>query len=69
MSSDLQPHQQRVVDEFNDLDSKIAKLSTFIYGNIYKTLPGDEQRLLSVQLVHMQGYRRILNMRIALFQQ
>ena len=63
----LAPHQQRVVAEKNDLDEKIAKLTAFIGGTIFASLPEDERSRLSIQLQHMNGYSEILGQRIAAF--
>jgi hypothetical protein len=66
-ASTLQPHQQRVVDEHADLSSKIVKLEAFVGTEMFKSLSEDEQERLRAQLVPMEGYRRILAMRIAAF--
>lgn len=61
----MAPHQQRVVDEKNDLNEKLGKLSSFISGSeIYKKLPYDEQCRLKAQLFAMQMYFNILDDRI-----
>lgn len=60
----MQPHQQRVVDEKSELDEKLSKLSIFISGEIFKTLPNDEQERLTLQQFHMGQYSMILQQRI-----
>lgn len=65
--NELQPHQQRVVDEQAELDKKILALCIFIAGKIYKTLPKDEQDRLFKQKELMCGYSDILGERIAAF--
>lgn len=61
------PHQQRVIAEKTDLDAKIVKLTAFLTGEIYPTLPQAEQARLTRQLNHMRDYSLVLNERIAGF--
>ncbi|WP_042847883.1 crAss001_48 related protein [Providencia rettgeri] len=63
----MQPYQQRVVDEKAELDGKITKLTTFINGDICKTLEHRDQELLSKQLGHMRSYSETLSQRIERF--
>ena len=63
----LQPHQQRVVDERHELMFKVDKLKAFLGGEIFKTLPADEQQRLSRQAEVMTEYDSILKERIAHF--
>lgn len=63
----MQDFQQRVVDEHKELASKLDKLNQFIKGDIYKSLPGDEQMRLNHQAKAMSEYAFILNDRIAHF--
>lgn len=63
----MQPHQQRVVDEKRELDDKIQKLTAFFNTEIYRGLRSAEKRLLSNQLMHMNGYSEVLADRISLF--
>jgi hypothetical protein len=63
--TDLQPHQQRVVDEKSELDVKIVALTAFIYGNpLHAGLDMDEQDRLAAQLSVMAEYSDILAARI-----
>ena len=64
----MQPHQQRVVDEKSELDTKAKALSEFI-GNspIFETLDPAEQERLKVQNDVMWQYSEILGARIAAF--
>jgi hypothetical protein len=66
MSSYL-PHQQRVIDEKNELDSKLTALKSFFDNPIFKTLDQQNQDLLSSQETAMEEYSQILAERIALF--
>lgn len=65
---ELQPHQQRVVDEQAELDQKAYALSEFIkYSNIFPTLDVAEQARLKEQNEVMWQYSEILGARIAAF--
>lgn len=66
--SELQPHQQRVVDEKIELDKKATALSSFIgHSPIFDTLDPEEQERLKVQNDIMWQYSEILNARITAF--
>ena len=59
------PHQQRVVDEKNELDVKIEKLDIFIKTNpIFGQMELQDQQLLDEQLKHMNAYWNVLRQRI-----
>ena len=64
----MQPHQQRVVDEANELNDKREKLSAFISGNpIFSGLDMVQQGLMKTQLHAMTAYLEVLNLRISYF--
>jgi hypothetical protein len=63
----LQPHQERVVREKEELDDKIAKLDTFIHGGVYVGLNESERMRLMRQFCHMKDYSNVLGERIAAF--
>lgn len=64
----LQPHQQRVVDEKAELDKKATALSQFIgHSPIFDTLDPAEQERLREQNDVMWQYSEILGARIAAF--
>ena len=64
----MQPHQQRVVDEYNELVEKTSKLGAFILDNsIYKSLEKDEQKDMQVQYDAMCVYVDTLERRIKRF--
>ena len=66
--SNLQPHQQRVVTERDELATKLRALTVFIDLNAtFSSLPKREQELLQQQEVLMRNYVSVLNQRIALF--
>lgn len=59
--------QQRVLDEKNELNERIHKLSDFIADPGYLALLPADQRLLSVQLSTMKAYSEVLELRAARF--
>ena len=64
----MQPHQQRVVDEYNELVEKTSKLGAFILDNpIYRSLEEDEQKDMKVQYDAMCVYTDALKRRINRF--
>jgi len=63
----MQPHQQRVVDEKTELDSKIERLRAFFDTPIYGGLPEAERTRLQTQRIAMSTYSEILGERIAAF--
>jgi len=64
----MEAHQLRVVQEKEDLDDKINKLTTFTtQSDIFKTLDSDEKVLLNLQLLVMTQYSDILGRRIQAF--
>jgi hypothetical protein len=68
MTQPLQPHQQRVVTERDELSVKLNALTIFIDSNTtFATLPKREQELLQQQEALMANYVRVLDQRIALF--
>lgn len=65
---ELQPHQQRVVEEKAELDKKAKALSQFIgHSPIFDTLDAAEQERLKEQNDVMWQYSEILGARIAAF--
>lgn len=67
MTKEMQPHQQRVIDEKIALDEKLNKLKEFLVSSIFDSLTMQEQTLLQAQSDYMQGYSNILAERITLF--
>lgn len=68
MKTELQPHQQRVVDEFNELKDKTSKLGAFILDNpIYLNVPSEEQKDMKTQYDAMCIYCDTLERRISRF--
>ena len=63
----MQPHEQRVVDEKNELGEKLEKILAFIQTDFYKGLSEKEQELLYFQSQVMEDYYEVLQQRIELF--
>ena len=63
----MAPHQQRVVDEKTALDGNRGRLTTFIGGDIFRSLDNLEQSRLNRQLEAMTLYSNILGERIEAF--
>ena len=64
----MQPHQERVVTESNELREKLTKLAAFISGNkTFEALPAEDQSLLRQQRDIMSEYLDVLGARIARF--
>lgn len=63
----LQPHEQRVVDERTDLIEKITKLHAFLKTEIFENLQEKDQELLEEQVQIMMNYSDVLLKRINRF--
>jgi len=64
----MQPHEERVVAEQEELAKKLVNLRDFIRSSaIFKDLASDEQARLKTQEFHMSMYWRVLGDRIAEF--
>ncbi|MCT4181920.1 hypothetical protein KRE40_03610 [Elizabethkingia meningoseptica] len=64
----LQPHQQRVVDELNEVRERHSKLGAFILDNpIYLSLPKEEKKDLKIQCNAMAIYVDTLERRVSRF--
>lgn len=63
----MQPHEQRVVDERNELINKTAKLDDFRRGDIFAGLAYEDRKLLTAQRSAMQAYIEVLDLRISRF--
>ncbi len=56
----MQPHEQRVVDERNELGEKLIKLRAFLGGDLFSSLSINDQVLLTRQEAAMDEYLSIL---------
>ena len=63
----MAPHQQRVVTEREELIHKLDKLTEFLKGDLFKSLPVVEQERLSRQHGIMEQYSNVLAERIVHF--
>lgn len=63
----LQPHQQRVIEEKEQLEERLAKLHGFIDGDLYSTLDEAERSRLRQQRYYMSGYLQALRERVDAF--
>ena len=64
---ELQPHQQRVVEERAELEDKLGKLQAFITGERFATVSDAEQGRLVLQHKLMKSYALVLEQRIDAF--
>lgn len=64
---ELQPHQQRVVEERTELEDKLGKIHAFITSEKFASIPDDEQGRLVLQHKLMESYALVLEQRIAAF--
>jgi hypothetical protein len=63
----MQPHQQRVVTEKDELAERLTKLNAFMSTQIHDGLASEEKIRLAKQACAMKDYLDILNDRIAAF--
>ena len=63
----LQPHQQRVLVEEQELRERVRALADFVDDGVFRTLPFPEQDRLRRQLGYMTGYLVVLGERVASF--
>ena len=67
MTDQMQPHQQRVLEEKTLLGSKIERLTAFVEGEFMQSIGIDDQVDLRVQLAQMTAYHETLGRRISRF--
>lgn len=66
----LEPHQERVVDEKDELDDRLRKLKKFIDTNQqFNELPDKDKELMRKQSVAMEAYASVLDERIKIFRE
>lgn len=61
------PHEQRVIDEHQELHEKLSRLSVFLNTDTCMTLPFEERSLLMRQRKIMEEYAEVLSDRIDRF--
>ena len=64
----MQPHQQRVIDEQAELETRLGKLTAFLQTDQYSDLDIEDQSLLFRQAVIMKRYLNVLKGQIARFE-
>jgi len=64
----MQPHQERVIVERDELKNRLDKLNAFLNGDVFKALPEIEQSDLLRQEAAMSKYFDALNSRISRFE-
>ena len=64
----MEPYQDRVVEEREELSKKLGQLGEFLGSEVYSGLPAGEQRLLVRQHQLMFEYGAILGKRIEKFE-
>lgn len=64
---ELQPHQQRAINERVELEIKIEKLAQFINGSVFNALSNNDKLILRLQCAAMVMYSSILETRIETF--
>lgn len=60
-----EPWQERIINERNDLEFKLHRLTNFIDSTLFDTLPKAEQGRLQRQKLIMIDYVAVLNERVA----
>lgn len=63
----LQPYQQRVMDEMVELNERKSRLDKFIVAESFLSLDKTDQGLLLAQSEAMGAYLRILGLRVLRF--
>lgn len=64
----MEPYQQRVIEEKQELDAKREKLAAFIASDTFKTMKDwQEASRLKAQAIVMKQYSDILEARIKAF--
>jgi hypothetical protein len=67
MTTPYKPHEQRVIDEAKELNTKLSALRTFQLEDFFDTLAAEDQALLMMQEMAMQNYLSILHRRVERF--
>ena len=66
-AAQLEPYQQRMLDEHAELSDRISKLEAFTGTEMFEQIPELERCLLNHQLIAMHSYAGILRHRIRLW--
>lgn len=65
----MQAHEERVVEEYNDLVEKLDKLVVFLESEPFMKLEDEDRKLLALQSASMATYIYILEQRIDRFKE
>ena len=66
VKGDLQPWQQRLIDERNELTERIDKLEKYIEEAVYEpAISNAEYRLMQIQFYAMCAYKGALSQRMS----
>lgn len=63
-ASNIPPHEQRMIDEYQQLTDKLVKGRAFTETELFKSLPEQAQQLLKIQIELMDAYAIYLSHRI-----
>lgn len=63
----MQPHEQRVIDERDELSTKLNALGAFITTPKFRELEDIDRTHLRAQAAHMRRYLKTLDQRIGRF--
>lgn len=63
----LEPYQERVVAEMQQLSTRLEALMTFLDSPPFQQLEIMDRQLLLVQAMHMTNYRAVLAERVSRF--
>lgn len=63
----MQEHEQRVVDELKELNTKLEGLVSFIGGEVFTSLDTEDKFLLCKQRDEMKAYAETLDARVERF--
>ena len=63
----MEAYQQRVVEEKEQLDQKLAKLKAFFSTDLFRNLPEEDSSLMKDQAFCMNEYSLVLGKRIERF--
>lgn len=60
----MEDYVKRMLDEFKELDERVMKLGAFLHGDVFKTLPIEEQSDMYDQWHAMVLYKSALGKRL-----
>lgn len=63
----MQPYQNRVIDERQQLRERLDKIENFLAGDLFRSLSHEEGVLLWAQRGAMAQYLAVLDRRVALW--